>query len=176
MNHNYTFLREKDRTIAFILEYSEQFGEYMKRTSRKWTGDPLKTLDPYLPESFAYWKECDGMRKVCDATDTDYGDFWRSAFEVVFSWDHPHPIPPIFYSKVGQEAPNVEFLVSIIEAIEKPVVKMSTSPHYLVEYFTGSVQQKSYFGDLKNKLVDLGREDALVKLVERGKIPDFSLC
>ena len=171
MNHNYTFLRPKDRTMAFILEYSQRFEDYMKRTNRRWTGDPLKTLDPYAPESFSYWKACDGMRKICDATNTDYGDFWRNAFEVAFGWDHPFPVPPIFFNKKGEEEPNVQFLVSIIREIEKPPVVVSRSPHYTATNYVGSVQQKAYFEELKEKLKGMGREDAWDKFVQNGSVP-----
>lgn len=171
MHPDYAMLRDDDRTLAFIGEYADAFENYMKRTNRRWIGDPLKTLEPLFPKDFLYWGDCDGMRKVCDATDTDYGDFWRAALEVAFGWDHPFPIPPLFYRKKGESAPNIPFLVSIIKDIQKPGVVVSNLPYYSVEGYVGSVQQKSYFQGLKEKVLGMGREDLWQKLIRAGKIP-----
>ena len=171
MHPDYAMLREDDRTLAFIGEYADAFENYMKRTNRKWTGDPLKTLDPREPKTFLYWDDCEGMRKVCDATDTDYGDFWRSSFEVAFGWDHAHPIPPLFYRKKGESTPNIPFLASIIKDIQKPGVVVSNLLYYSVDGYVGSVQQKTYFQELKEKVLGMGREDLWQKLIRAGKIP-----
>lgn len=171
MHPDYTMLREDDRTLAFIAEYADAFENYMKRVGRKWTGDPLKTLDPYAPKGFNQWDDCEGMRKVCDATGTHYGDFWRAAFEVAFGWDHPHPIPSLFYRKKGESAPNIQFLSSIIRSIEKTAIVVSSLPYYSVEYYVGSAQQKEYFQGLKDQLLGAGRDDIWQRLIRAGKIP-----
>ena len=172
MHPDYAMLREDDRTLAFIAEYAEGFEAYMKRTARRWSGDPLSGLDYEVPTTYEYWKDCDSMRKACDATDTHYADFWAAAFEVVFGWDHPHPIPPIFYRKKGEDAPNVAFLIQIIKSIEKPVVVTSKLPYYRPENFVGSPQQREYFSGLKKKLLEMGREDAWQRMVEKGLVVD----
>lgn len=171
MHVNYTHLPESIRTLAFICEYGESFENYMRDTARKWAGDPLKTLDPYNPEKFDYWKECDGMRKVCDATSTEYGDFWRSAFDLIFSFDHPFPTPPLFFNKRGSGDPNVEFMLRIIKGIEKERVVVSSSPYYKPENYVGSVQQLEYFRGLKEQLAELGREDVWERLVQQDRVP-----
>jgi len=171
MHPDYSMLSEEGRTLAFIGEYAQAFEDYMKRTARRWAGDPLKSLDVEYPKTFEFWDACDGMRKVCDVTETHYGDFWRSAFEIVFSWDMPYPTPIFFYSKRGEDRPNTEFLVQIIKGIEKREVVTSTSPHYLPQNYVGSVQQREYFGGLKKKLTEMGREDAWQRMAERGLIP-----
>lgn len=171
MHPDYAMLREDDRTLAFIGEYADAFENYMKRTNRKWTGDPLRTLDFCSLRDFKYWDDCEGMRKVCDATDTDYGYFWRSAFEVAFGWDHQFPTPSLFYRKKGESVPNIPFLVAIIKDIQKPGVVVSNLPYYSVDGYVGSVQQKTYFQELNEKVLGMGREDLWQKLIRAGKIP-----
>lgn len=174
MMHEYSFLSPQVRTLAFIRDYMDAFEFYCNEVSLNWVGDPVSKLDPYNPTEWEHWEMMDDMREICDKTNTHYEKFWKSAFYEIVKFRHRYPTPPVFYNKKGGGR-NDAFLRRILLGVERVSFAVSQSPYYKAENYVASPQQVAYFAELKRKFVDNGREVAMRRLVEEGKLPEFVL-